>query len=202
MLKGFIIFLTATACPVSWSFAELFPKWSDELHRRKLDENTRRVQRRPCRRAANRYTCAGDQYRVRARVQFGVLYLLVISKVVPKIWARTNSAMMSADRPESRRWNDEKGNALDVKVCRGRWSVVGVAVRWGSGLAFRKWDAGLRTGHAFIPHRAWPASFAMFQTCRHSLTAAIARLRSRSLPTLHNTVRLPLASLPTRIRAR
>lgn len=72
---------------------------------------TRPVQKLPCPLAASRCTCLyiknghKDDFAamaVRGRV---VTYLLVISKVVPKIWARTNSAILA---------NKQKGQRCTV----------------------------------------------------------------------------------------
>ena len=95
MLKGFMIFFTATACPVSWSLAE--------LHHRQylLVVPASRVLILP-------YEPKGSHaHRLQVRVSKllsacalcsiasrPAAYLLVISKVVPKIWARTNSAIL------------------------------------------------------------------------------------------------------------
>lgn len=49
MLKGFIIFFTATACPVNWSLAELHPKPQQvylQAYTRVI--HTKPAQRRPC----------------------------------------------------------------------------------------------------------------------------------------------------------
>ncbi len=124
MLNGFMIFLTATAWPVSWSLAELQRRRQHEVPR---DHSTMR----PCWGPANPSTGIGIGIGIsiphQAKgshphgLQVGVpispsttvppfhrspipppsLFsprrgsdLLVISKVVPNIWARTNSAMM------------------------------------------------------------------------------------------------------------
>lgn len=58
---------------------------------------TRPVQKLPCPLAASRCTCLHIKNRHKeARSDGGTtrFYLLVISKVVPKIWARTNSAIL------------------------------------------------------------------------------------------------------------
>jgi hypothetical protein len=97
VLKGFIIFLTATACPVSWSFAELHPHqyrslpWPAQL----LSYHTSPKAPMPtgCRSV---YLDHSQSPRTPPPAIFSSSsYLLVISNVVPKIWARTNSAMLS-----------------------------------------------------------------------------------------------------------
>ena len=112
VLKGFMIFLTATACPVSWSFAELHCRCQTMF----IEATLKAIPDKPEGAHSN-----GLQIRIpmvgvntRWRLQRRKLaYLLVISKVVPKIWARTNSAMMSDLVPDSRPWSDEGGNAQD-----------------------------------------------------------------------------------------
>jgi len=91
-----MIFLTATACPVSWSLAELYSK-----HQRP------RLQKLPCHGSPDKTESSHtDRLQVGVPVQLLEIrdvrrawckaYLLVISKVVPKIWARTNSAILTA----------------------------------------------------------------------------------------------------------
>lgn len=56
---------------------------------------TRRDQRHPCPQAASPSTCRRISTGAHGRVEvIGAAYLEVISKVVPKIWARMNSAIV------------------------------------------------------------------------------------------------------------
>lgn len=59
--------------------------------------NTRQAQRLPFLQVAD--PCTYSSVKIARSERFvrkqGLMYLLVISKVVPKIWARTNSAMMT-----------------------------------------------------------------------------------------------------------
>lgn len=52
-----MIFLTATAWLVSWSFAELGQKVNTELFAKMEGNRTKRDRMRPCRRAADRCIC-------------------------------------------------------------------------------------------------------------------------------------------------
>jgi hypothetical protein len=91
VLNGFIIFLIATAWLVSWSFAELRPNQYASLFLgcSNIPDETKGSHTN------------GLQVSVPSRRQSHPLsecgvspHLLVISNVVPKIWARTNSAMV------------------------------------------------------------------------------------------------------------
>jgi hypothetical protein len=124
VLKGFMIFLMATFWLVSWSRAELKGEesrlaWCHRMARRprhparqmgagpRAREQdvtstaeallTRPDQRRPCPRAGGPNTYRRGQFGgKRASGGSGhTTYLDVISKVVPNIWARMNSAMVS-----------------------------------------------------------------------------------------------------------
>lgn len=109
MLKGFIIFLTATFWFVSWSRAELRQGriesvWSlaqadagrgadapDEAKRSHADRLEIRVSSRD---GGQRARDEGRGTRDEAAAALEA-HLDVISNVVPKIWARTNSAMIA-----------------------------------------------------------------------------------------------------------
>lgn len=79
---------------------------------------------------------------MRAREMWGMPHLLVISKVVPKIWARTNSAMVDCVRDGSatvrgwgylwRRVGGSGGAVGEAQVNRfARWA--GQAADWSGG---------------------------------------------------------------------
>ena len=97
VLNGFMIFLTATAWPVSWSLAELNLQSARDgaaVGGQRRVAHTKQGRRRPCRRAGDRCICGATVSMVGGGASGGVpSYRLVISKVVPKIWARTNSAI-------------------------------------------------------------------------------------------------------------
>src|SRR5690349_9690032 len=120
-----MIFLTATFCPVRLSLAELEivgrpnqPAVSSQRHFRGIYRmHTKRDQMRPFPPVGDQNICATpqNQHRGQRLIDMAVVasalgypaYLEVISKVVPKICARTNSAMLAVDlaaRIEGRRW--------------------------------------------------------------------------------------------------
>jgi hypothetical protein len=91
-----MIFFTATGCWVSWSLAELYDSISILF---KIVGVTSKYQTRP---NAPMPTGCRSVYLIDSQLgkpgivsQYLWSYLLVISKVVPKIWARTNSAMVN-----------------------------------------------------------------------------------------------------------
>lgn len=111
MLKGFMIFLTATGWPVNWSRAELSgspsgqrwdishaARWAREDSINDIPDQAER---------AHTYrlqvgipgSCEYQQLDLaRSHIEAsGGAHRLVISKVVPKIWDRTNSAMMESN---------------------------------------------------------------------------------------------------------
>ena len=126
MLKGFIIFLTATFEPVRLSLAELC-EWqvlaiclrrggcftpqlkisSPGWVKNGRNNHTKRDQMRPCPQAANQNTYVTklsvlqvakgvvDNLLLSCSTSLSPAYLEVISKVVPKIWALTNSAILN-----------------------------------------------------------------------------------------------------------
>ena len=102
VLNGFMIFFTATACPVSWSLAELHGCQLPAGTATYCTHLTIRAQRLPCPPAASPCICSTHQCLSRSEtapqsswsIAPQPAYLLVISKVVPKIWARTNSAIL------------------------------------------------------------------------------------------------------------
>jgi hypothetical protein len=100
VLKGFMIFLTATLCPVSWSLAELDRANQFVLLHKRASEG-QSYQTRPnapiptgWRSEYLQHQSVSDREQHRSISSASPAYLDVISKVVPKIWARTNSAMM------------------------------------------------------------------------------------------------------------
>jgi hypothetical protein len=97
VLKGFMIFLTATGWPVSWSLAELF-----HLHQREFFSDAAQgpfIPDEPESTHAHRLQIGvPDQRSIISSSLEGSqegANLLVISNVVPKIWALTNSAILS-----------------------------------------------------------------------------------------------------------
>jgi len=94
VLKGFMIFLTATAWPVNWSLAELDEHCKQSTRQlRQRCNPTRPVQKPPFQRAAS--PCTWRSFSTNWTRKLQSTNLLVISKVVPKIWARTNSAILT-----------------------------------------------------------------------------------------------------------
>ena len=146
-----MIFLTATAWPVSWSLAELKkPMTRLSINARKLGPTAvpKRVeffahQTKPnapiptgCKsvylvKLVNAWACDVKGVAVTAS-KGGVFsfflysYLLVISKVVPKIWARTNSAMVGMEA--SRQLEGAERKTID-----GRSIVLGEKVKKNGG---------------------------------------------------------------------
>lgn len=126
VLKGFMIFFTATAWLVSWSLAELWYAsvvQCGHVHAARL--LTRRDRKRPCRRAASRCTCLLHQRVIARHTRAARSHLLVISKVVPKIWARTNSAMVTVQSLDGRVMG------LKMKMCKTESTLMCCLPAWG-----------------------------------------------------------------------
>ena len=131
MLKGFIIFFTATACPVSWSFAELLLSVNHpfSLPRRIAVCAHHTRPKAPMPTGWRSVYLPGYQrccHSVGAEESMSA-HRLVISKVVPKICARTNSAILPVFSSQSLQLNCSgvaRGNRY--RRCR-RWrrDVVG-----------------------------------------------------------------------------
>jgi hypothetical protein len=135
VLNGFMIFLTATFWPVRLSFAELRKRISMAINCSRSIELTRPDQTRPCRPVGDPSTCVEISFVFRKHgVAYtppapGPAYLEVISKVVPKICARTNSAMMRDCCPDCgcNIWTEVKGWRAGGK--EEVWLVNGRSVR-------------------------------------------------------------------------
>ena len=76
--------------------------------------HTKPARRLPCLPAAGRCTCLSVNENSRLPLRPRIVYLLVISKVVPKIWARTNSAMMAVTQGELYRKKWQRRTRLEA----------------------------------------------------------------------------------------
>jgi hypothetical protein len=137
VLNGFIIFLIATAWLVSWSFAELrayqytclfvglsnIPDETKGSHTNGLQVSV------PLQRQSLPLSECGVS-----------AHLLVISNVVPKIWARTNSAMVKGGSGGSAAGASGSGY-------RGGWVVLLVQCRESRVNRFAQWAS--QTGHVY-----------------------------------------------------
>ena len=174
-----MIFFTATACPVSWSFAELslaqyspthvpcrfhLPHEAERAHANGLEIGIPNLQSA---------TLAIHQDLVMSSF---LTHRLVISKVVPKIWARTNSAILpdvfaavAADVFVSVCACSET-MPQQVWWCRGRW--------WGFSTADLEADAGEADDGIWLYRCAtWLSRMLLFVTTPSSLLLR-ARIRS------------------------
>lgn len=95
----------------------------------------------PCQQAEDRNTCS--RVRQEWTRRFRIAYLEVISKVVPKIWARTNSAMVGRSGVlEGSNWKNEGYRDRKSEATEGQQGstqqIFQVAISW-------REMAGLRT---------------------------------------------------------